>query len=432
MKLTPDLISWLSTDASYSSAFTSNMVTRLGDKNLYSNSSVHPQFAFNSTLQLESIFDKLADTTKYKMTGRFFAGVKKGYSKIGFRSISFNYTSDMSLRNDFLNQEYMGAKGISFFDYFRYQAGFSGRDFWDVVNGTMDDHHGMGGMKNRQLLDNEDLYRNDTRSTDRKYTISTGLNFTAPFEFSLSPISFEFGDHVGTQAKDTAYYDKSRTYPKFSIGANTPALMKIKVIKQYFSSMTCNTSYNFERTANWSSVPKFSDAVRHTMHPLISLAGQIAKTPVSINYSCDKSKEFQRMGSGSQDSLINSQTRDNKVDHTFTINYEIQKNSRLSELKLFSWTIPVSGKTTISFKGNFSKELAEKKESDEAARNTETADKDGWEKTNDLFSFALSPKIAYVFTDNINGEGYWEIGRRKVNDNKTTTNKFAIIINIRL
>jgi hypothetical protein len=432
MKLSPDLISWLTTDASYSSVFTSNMVTRLGDQNLYSNSSVHPQFSFNSTLQLESIFDKLADTTKYKAVGPFFSGLKKGYSKIGFRSISFNYTADMNLRNDYLNQQYMDAKGIKFFDYFRYQAGFSGRDFRDVINGTMDDHQGLGGMRNRQLFDDVDLYRNDTRSTDRKFTISTGLNLTVPFDLSISPISFEFGDHVGIQAKDTAYYDKSRTNPKFTIGANTPALMKIKVIKQYFSSMTCNTSYNFERIANWSSVPKFSDAVRHTMRPLISISGQIAKTPVSINYSCDKSSEKQRMGSGSQDSLINSQTRDVRVDHTFTINYEIQKNSRLSEIKLFSWTIPVSGKTTVSFKGNVNKELAEKKEGAKPVQADGKANKDGWEPTNDVLGFALSPKISYVFTDNINGETSYEYGQKKINDNKTITNKFAIIINIRL
>jgi hypothetical protein len=429
MKLSPDLISWLTTDASYSSAFTSNMVTRLGDKNLYSNSSVHPQFSFNSTLQLESVFDKLADTTKYKTTGRFFGKLKNGYNKIGFRSISFNYTSDMSLRNDYLNKQYMDANKINFFDYFRYQAGFSGRDFRDVINGTMDDRRGLGGMKNRQSIDGEDLYRNDTRSTDRKLTISTGLNFTVPFELSLSPISFEFGDHVGIQAKDTAFYDSSRTYPKFQIGANTPALIKIKLIKQYFSSMTCNSSYNFERIANWSSAPKFSDAVRHTFRPLISISGQIAKTPISINYSCDKSSEHQRMGTGSLDSLINSETTDKKVDHTFTINYEIQKNSRLSEIKLFSWTIPVSGKTTVSFKGNVSKEIAKKREGD---KTDQAGKKDEWEPTNDLFSFALSPKITYVFTDNINGEGSWEIGWKKNNDNKTTTNKFAIIINIRL
>ncbi len=432
MKLSPDLISWLSTDASYSSAFTSNMVTRLGDKNLYSNSSVHPQFSFNSTLQLESLFDKLTDTTRNKTFGRFFSSVKKGYSKIGFRSISFNYTSDMSLRNDYLNQGYMNAKEISFFDYFRYQAGLSGRNFMDVINGTMNDHRGMGGMKNRQLIDDEDLYRNDTRSTDRRFNISTGLNFTVPFELSLSPISFEFSYHVGTQAKDTMYYDKSSTYPKFSIGANTPALMKIKLIKQYFSSMSCQSSYNFERTANWSSVPKFSDVVRHTMRPLISLSGQIAKTPVSINYSCDKSNEHQRMGSGSQDSLINSQTRDAKVEHTFSINYEIQKNSRLSEIKLFSWTIPISGKTTISFKGNVNKDFAEKKEGDQTGVADTNVTKDGWEKTNDELGFSLSPKISYVFTDNINGETYYEFGKKRVNDNKTITNKFAIIINIRL
>jgi hypothetical protein len=430
MKLTPDLISWLSTDASYSSAFTSNMVTRLGDKNLYSNSSVHPQFSFNSTLQFESVFDKLADTTKNKTWGRFFDKLKKGYSKIGFRSVSFNYTSDMNLRNDYLNKQFMDANGISLFDYFKYQTGLSGRGFGDIINGTMRDRSGLGAMKSRQAFDDVDLYRNDTRSTDRKFTISTGLNFTAPFEISLSPLSFEFGDHVGVQAKDTAYFDSSRTYPKFQIGANTPALMKIKVIKQYFSSMTCNSSYNFEKIANWSSVPKFTDAVRHTFRPLISVSGQIAKTPISINYSCDKSSEHQRMGS--RDTLINSETTDKKVDHTFTINYEIQKNSRLSEIKLFSWTIPVSGKTTISFKGNVNKETAEKKEGDQTTKAVEGTTKPEWEPTNKVFGFALSPKITYVFTDNINGETSYEYGQKKNNDNTTITNKFAIIINIRL
>ncbi|HEX2955535.1 MAG TPA: hypothetical protein VHO70_01815, partial [Chitinispirillaceae bacterium] len=429
MKLTPDLISWLTTDASYSSSFSSNMVTRLSDKNLYANSSVHPQFTFNSTLQMESILNNLTDTTKYKTIGRFFSTLKKGYDKIGLRSISFNYSSDLNLRNDYLNKQYMDAKDISFFDYFRYQAGFSGRGFWDVINGTMDDRYGLGGMKNRYNVDEEDLYRNDTRSTERKFTLSTGLSFTVPFEFSLSPISFEWGEHVGLQAKDTTYFDKGRTYPKFQIGANTPALMKIKLIKQYFSSMRCNTSYNFERTASWSSVPKYSDATRHTMRPLISITGDIAKTPISINYSCDKSSELQRMGE--YDTLINSQTKDDKLDHSFSINYEIQKNSRLSEIKLFSWTIPVSGKTTISLKGNISKEIAKKK-AGTATVDSSSSD-DGWQKTEDQKTFSISPKITYVFTDNINGEASYEIGQQKrMESDKKTTNKFAIILNIRL
>jgi hypothetical protein len=129
--------------------------------------------------------------------------------------------------------------------------------------------------------------------------------------------------------------------------------MKIKLIKQYFSSMRCNTSYNFEKSRTWSSVPKYSDAVRHTMHPLISISGELAKAPVTINYSCDKSNERQRLGS--TDTAITSETTDEKLDHTFSINYQIQKNSRLSELKLFLWTIPVSGKTTVGLKGNVSK-----------------------------------------------------------------------------
>jgi hypothetical protein len=423
--LKPELISWLTTDANYSSSFTSSMVTRLNDPRLYSNASVHPQFTFNSSLQLESMLEKISDTTKLKSIGRFFGRMKKGYDKIGLRSISFTYSSDMNLRNDYFGEDFFQKRDINFWDYFKYQAGFSGRSFGDIISGTMDDESGLGGMKNRYNVDDEELYRNDARSADCRYTISTSLNFRAPIDLTISPISLEWNDHKSLQAKDTSYFDNNRTFPKIQIGANTPALMKIKLIKQYFSSMRCNTSYNFEKTESWSSVPKFSEAVRHTLHPLISITGEIAKTPITVNYSCDKSNEHQKLGN-TDTSKSTSETKDEKLDHTFSINYEIQKNSRLSELKLFSWTIPVSGKTTVGMKGNVSRDLARKME-----RNTDGSE--NWEKTEYQRSFSLSPKITYIFTDNINGEAYYEFGKQSRMDTETkTTNKFAIILNVRL
>lgn len=420
INLKPELVSWLTTDASYSSSFASTMITRLNETKQYANATVSPRFTFNSSLQLGSLFEKISDTTKLKTIGRFFGHIKKGYDKVGLRTVSFTYSSDMNLRNDYFNEEYFQKREIHFWEYFKYQTGFNGRSFSDIISGNMDDDGALGGMRNRYGVDDEEFYRNDTRSADRRYSISTGLNFRAPFELSISPITIEWNDRKSLQAKDTSYYDKSQTLPRIQIGANTPALIKIKLIKQYFSSMRCNTSYNFEKSRTWSSVPKYSDAVRHTMHPLISISGELAKAPVSINYSCDKSNECQRLGS--TDTSITSETTDEKLDHTFSINYEIQKNSRLSELKLFLWTIPVSGKTTVGIKGNVSRNLAYKKEGAKEP-----------EKTEHHRSFSLSPKVTYIFTDNLNGEMYYEFGKQKMlADTETrTTNKFAVILNLK-
>jgi hypothetical protein len=427
ISLKPELISWLSTDASYSSAFSSAMVNRLNDTKSYSNSTLHPAVTFNSSLQLESMLEKFADTTKFKTLGRFIGQIKKGYDKIGLRNISFTYSADLNLRNDYISQEYLSKKGGGFWDFFIYQTGFSGRNFSDIIAGTMDDDSSFGGMKDRYGIDDEELYRNDIRTTERKYSISTGLDFKVPFELTLSPITLEWNDHTGKQAKDSTYYDKSKTFPKIQIGANTPALMKISLIKQNFRSMRCNSSYNYEKTAAWTSLQKFSEATRHTLRPLISLSGDFTKAPVTITYSCDKSNEQERLGVNSSDTGITSKTKEDQLDHTFSINYEIQKNSRLSEIKLFSWTIPVSGKTTLGFKGNVSKHVAKKGE-----RKEKGGDFD-WQPTENLRSFSLSPKITYIFTDNINGEAFYERGQEKrLNSETKKTNKFAIILNVKL
>jgi hypothetical protein len=369
------------------------------------------------------MLEKFADTTKFKTLGRFIGQIKKGYDKIGLRSISFTYSADLNLRNDYLSHDYLASNGGGFWDFFKYQAGFSGRNFSDIIAGTMDDDSSFGGMKHRYGIDDEELYRNDTRTTDRKYSISTGLDFKVPFELTLSPITLEWNDHIGKQAKDSVYYDKSKTFPRLQIGANTPALMKITLIKQNFRSMRCNSSYNYEKSAAWTSLQKYSEAIRHTLRPLISLSGDFAKAPVTITYSCETSNEQEKIGINKD--TITSQTKEDKQDHSFSINYEIQKNSRLSEIKLFSWTIPVSGKTTVGLKVNGSRHVAKKAQSNDTAI--------VWEPTENLRSFSLSPKITYIFTDNINGEAFYERGQEKrLNSETKKTNKFAIILNVRL
>ena len=87
-----------------------------------------------------------------------------------------------------MNKDIIG----SGFDFLKYQLGLKGKDFRSFLRGDMDDDV-LGGMRYRALAgDKIDLYRQDKRSTDQRYSISSGLSISVPFQLSISPISLSW------------------------------------------------------------------------------------------------------------------------------------------------------------------------------------------------------------------------------------------------
>jgi hypothetical protein len=103
-------------------------------------------------------------------------------------------------------------------------------------------------------------------------------------------------------------------------------------------------------------------------------------------------------------------------NHDIDINYQIEQSSRLSEIRLLTWVIPVKGRTTVGLKGNIGKKV-ELTKADTTAFET---------------NFYFTPHLTYIFTDNVTGRAEYTYGERKVqgDDKKIIDNRFHLIAEI--
>ena len=95
----------------------------------------------------------------------------------------------------------------------------------------------------------------------------------------------------------------------------------------------------------------------------------------------------------------------------FSLNYDIERNSKLSEIKLLTWTIPVKGRTTIGMTVN---QRSEKDEVPDSRSST----------------LEIIPKLSYVFTDNVNGRIEFTFRRSDVGGKTQSTVDFSVIVRV--
>jgi hypothetical protein len=276
----------------------------------------------------------------------------------------------------------------------------------------MDDYTAFGGMQYGTKRAPNDLYKDDSRSVDRTYKFSTAFDLTVPFEISFNPISFGWSREF-TINPDSLEYDSTFTFPEISVGARTPALMKVGMIADLFSNLDLNSSFSYQKTIGKAHLSS-DTSKRYDCSPLVSLTGTVKKWPININFSHKYSKEI-KLGN-----LIETNKTSNGDE--LNISYEVEKNSRLSEIKILQWTIPVKGKTMISLRASYDKVKTEEK-----SRNTEN----GNDATDNEIKLLLNPQLTYIFTDAVEGTLQWTATHNEDNDDITKRNEFALIINIK-
>jgi len=403
INLSPNIFDWLSTSADYSSDYHGDIVSYVSDSTGYISASVSNTFSFDASFDFDVALKNLMDITSKSRLNKFLSGVDSFFNAVNLNRISFSYTASQELINNYMNQDIIG----SGFDFLKYQLGLKGKDFRSFLRGDMDDYV-LGGMRYRALAgDKIDLYRQDRRNTDQRYSISSGLSISVPFQLSISPISLSWSRNFEV-IPDTNFYDTTITFPDFSLGLRTSSLIKLPLIKDFLSSLEFNSNLNLKRICGNKNDIDPDTTKEFSMSPLVGIQGVIKKWPINFSYRSriSRSKVYDKK-------MVSNQI--SSGGHELDISYRIERNSRLSEINLLRWKIPVRGKTTMGLTGN--REVR-----------TELSN-DGQSKTNEV-SYSIKPYLSYIFTDNITGSFEYTHGNEKTGEHETKKRELALIVSI--
>jgi hypothetical protein len=404
IKIDPQLFDWLSNSLDYSSNYSEAIATYPGEKRDFINAALSVSLSINSSLEISQLLNSLTSSDGNGKQNPFAVGMQKVFDSIGLRNINFSYTASTGLRNNYLSSDFMSRYGL--FEYFKYQLGLKGRSAKDIFLGDIDDYSSFGGMRYRSGRgDVYDYYKNDDRTTDRSFRISTSLDFKVPIPLSINNISFGWGKKYQINF-DSTKFDTTIILPDLAIGASTPILQKIPIVAQYLEKLTMNSSFSF-KTQYRTNKTQNDTSLRFDYLPLVALSGKIKKWPVMIEYHHNHSNER------NMSSALTNSTRMTDGDE-FDISYEFQPSGAAKELKILIWTLPIRGKTTVGLHGS---------------RSVTKATAKGIETENQL-KLSINPHLSYIFTDNVTGRIEYHGESDKNNGKQTTHNKFALIIEI--
>ena len=200
-----------------------------------------------------------------------------------------------------------------------YQLGFGGRSLSEIISGDMNDQS-LGGMRNRMRYDDYDYYKDDNRATNRTYQVSTSLKFSAPVDLSLSPISLQWSTRYSVRP-DTSYYDTTRSFPEFHLGAQSSALNKLELVSRYAQGVSLSSSFAVKKNTSTSSASGgTSVGTTYEMSPLVSVNGTVKKWPITFSYQHSLSSDKTESNGGATETKHDGDNID--------MNYEVQKNGR--------------------------------------------------------------------------------------------------------
>jgi hypothetical protein len=414
----PQIFDWLTSTADYSANFSGQLTNFGSDSNQnFMNATVNSGVDFNSGLTLGPLLHSLSEI---KDLTKAVGVVKSGFDLIGFNSINFTYSANGNVTNDNLWDSWLSSQDVSGMDFMSYQLGLGGRSFADIVSGTMNDRSMFGGMDYRRLHgDSSEYYQNDTRSVTQSYQFSTSLALPKPIDLQFSSISLKWNRQYSVRP-DTTFYDTTWTYPDLSVSAQSHILNNIKLVTKYATGLNLSSSLSLKRTEESSSTlggTTTSDSGTANggttttsvldMSPLVGIDGTLKKWPISFKYQHTMHRQSTEAGTNPQ-----SVSRDGD---NLDLSYEIQKSSGLASLKIFKWSIPVRGHTTMGLTFE---------------RDESTTEVSG-SVTSDVSNLSVTPHLSYTFTDNITGTMQYNYLRAEQNGAITTSNTASLIAEIK-
>jgi hypothetical protein len=255
--------------------------------------------------------------------------------------------------------------------------------------------------------DNSNYYKDDNRATNRNYQVSTSLRISNPFELSLSPISLQWNTRYSVRP-DSTYYDTTRSFPEFRIGAQSSMLNKVKLFNRHVQGMSLSSSFAIRRNTGSSSASGGTTVgTTYELSPLVSVNGTVKKWPVTFNYQRSLNRDERKAGGNATTTSRNGDNLD--------LNYEVQKTGGASTIKIFKWQVPVRGKTSMGMR--FSRDHS----------TTTTAG----QNTSDVSNLSLTPHLSYIFTDNVTGTMEYTYSKATNMGSTTTMNTAALIAEIK-
>ncbi|MDO5576359.1 MAG: hypothetical protein Q4F84_04715, partial [Fibrobacter sp.] len=388
----PQLFSWLNTSLKYSANYDESMVNWSKDTVEYLSAGILTSLSLAASVEFNQLFQKITALFGDSSIG---ANIGRKFDIVGFRNVNFNYNVTSDLKNNYLGEQFMTDRGIGRKGMFAYQLGFKGKrgvGIRDLFTGEMDEYQ-LGGMRYRLTSDRYDFFKDDRRTVNRNWDISTSLNFTKPFSLTISNISLGW-DNSYELKPDTTFYDTLTVFPELSLGLSTPVLGSIQLFKDILSNLTTKSSFTLRIQEGNSSSYQRSKGTRFDWAPLIGFDGTLKKWPINFDLSHGQSKEVN--SAFNNDGTVSSKTTYSSHVEEINFSYSLESNSKLAEIRLFSWVIPVRGRTTIG--GSFTNQSSR----ETVARRGENGDMVEEDPVTES-TIHFSPHVEYVFTDNING-----------------------------
>ncbi len=421
----PQIFDWLTSTADYSANF-SGQLTNFGSDTTqdFMNTSVNSGVNFNSGLTLAPLLHSLSDIKPFTKP---VAILKSGFDFIGFNSINFTYSATGNVTNNDLNSGFLSSQGINGVDFMAYQLGLGGRSLSDIIAGTVNDRTTLGGMDFRRMQgDSSEYYQNDTRSVTQSYQFTTSLALPKPIDLQFNSISLKWNRQYSVRP-DTTFYDTTWTYPDFSVSAQSHVLNNIGFVTRYVTGVNLTSSLAVKRSEESSSTlggTSTTDTVNGVavtttatggttttstldMSPLVGIDGTLKKWPVSFKYQHTMNRS--NIASGTNPQAV-ARDGDN-----LDLSYEISKSSGLAALKIFKWSIPVRGKTSLGMTFE---------------RDNSTTEVSG-SVTSAVSNLSVTPHLSYTFTDNITGTMQYNYLRAEQNGAITTSNTASLIAEIK-
>ncbi|MCX7725516.1 MAG: cell surface protein SprA [Chitinispirillaceae bacterium] len=413
LSFNPNIINWLEISSDYKSDYNASTVKWLNEPQLYLSTNVKNNFSLQTTLRIDDFLEEFisSDTSKNEVFFGFFKLLKQSFNEIGLGSVNFNYNSACGLRNEYISTSLLKKEGIyGIKDFTLFQLGVKGRSLVDIIKGEMDDSEFLG-MRSRYNFDRREFYKNDSRRTDRNFQLSTSLNIKS-IDITVNNISLSYGVSFNI-FPDSLRNDTTITFPEISLGVSSEILNRIEIIKNNIDGLSLSSNFQLRQSDRFTStsVGGSNRSVKIDFTPLLSLSGKIKKWPIRFNYRHNFSKEYAAVLR--EDKKPSKEPNKNATLNSdeLTLDYDFENNSKLSEIKLLTWVIPIKGKTSVGLSVNYTNE----KET--------VAGKDDK-------NFSLIPKLSYIFTDNVTGRAEYAFRFREIGGKKTTENEFAVTVRI--
>jgi hypothetical protein len=430
LNLNPELVDWLSNTASYTVNYSQNPQEVRSVDTRFIKGNVGTQTTLRSSFRINTLITSLMDAAeKNKILKGVFETMDKGLTKISLRELTFTYDASTTLLNDYLSTSLLSSKGITRRKFMQYQLGLRKGMF----TRDMDDSE-FGGMRSRYHTgfafdDSLELWENDRREANRKFSLKTDLRLPDPLDLSITPVSFGWGKTYSIKPQFQAYIDTIITFPDLEVGLSSGVLQKMPFIKTAMNSLRANSSFQYVSICKIGT-PQNNDLQANidmknefSMNPLIGLNGTVSKWPIDISYNHTFKKAISK-----------NYTRPDRADYAktgvarshanaWTVAYKTHA-SKLTEIKILRWKIPIKGELNMGLEANQSHEVSTLKVGTPGAEE---------QSVTDLTSIDVKPHVSYYFTNNIQGTVEY-LGRqtkdKKKSDETETEHAFSLTVRI--